>query len=127
MASAATLTSSGGSDLGFVSDWNRESYWSVQPFSPQWVRLDFGATRVEANGVELWPGAMNAFFPRRYVLTASDGASVCSARTSPSTDVFAGAAASSRLPCVTITTDGGAAEVRHNASSARATGYSSLQ
>ena len=74
MASAATLTSSGGSDLGFVSDWNRESYWSVQPFSPQWVRLDFGATRVEANGVELWPGAMNAFFPRRYVLTASDGA-----------------------------------------------------
>ena len=74
MASAATLTSSGGSDLGFVSDWNRESYWSVQPFSPQWVRLDFGTTRVETNGVELWPGAMNAFFPRRYVLTASDGA-----------------------------------------------------
>ena len=59
--------------------------------------------------------------------SGSDGASVCSARTSPSTDVFAGAAASSRLPCVTTTTDGGAAEARHNASSARATGYSSLQ
>ena len=59
--------------------------------------------------------------------SGSDGASVCSARTSPSTDVFAGAAASSRLPCVTTTTDGGAAEARHSASSARATGYSSLQ
>ena len=82
MASAATLASSGGNDLNFLSDWNRESYWSVQPFtSTQWVRLDFDTTRIEVNGVELWPGAMNAFFPRSYTLMASesgDGTAVIS-------------------------------------------------
>ena len=75
VGSAPSIASSVPNDVGFVHDWNRESYWYIHVFqSSEWVRLDFGSTRVEVNGVELWPGAMNAYFPRSYNVAGGDGA-----------------------------------------------------
>ena len=52
VGSAPSITSSVPNDVGFVHDWNRESYWYIHVFqSSEWVRLDFGSTRVEVNGV----------------------------------------------------------------------------